>query len=879
MFDSLASAGDDGQRAIKDILLVGFEKRMDVYSIGRSKPTHIGCLEGLRGTVLGAKILPAPSRHDPLRSFRPLVAVVINSIYEPPKPEADHRPGTSHSHDSEFDTSGSMLQALYATDPSTTGRPIQFQTTVEVYSLRANKNLATLLRSSNVNAESSQDYQFSSSNPQGAGFTVQASSKFIVIGSGMSGEVFVFDVGSGGSDDVPAAFKCLGKVWTRTSQERSRSLSVSSDSSDPEKPSSKSPQRSDRLGTPIFDLSHRWLAVVPPSASSQKTIRAIVTGNRSPQKVPGLTSHTAPSEPAITCELDTPEAESLFNKVARDVTQELMKGARWVGGQGIQAWNNYWSKPPDRNNGTSPNSYSVRPSSMPQGQPSFPPTHANDLLSSRKRSQPISVSLLDLEKLMDGQRLKPDKALQPVATFSVTNGCSFVSFAPSGLHILTASTKGDVQQVWSLLRMVHGEAAHGTDRNAEGRGPFVREVKRFTRLTEASIVDVVWAHPRGEKLAIITDRGTVHIHDIPTMAFQWPPPRRILKSNTPDANTTKPSPSESMPDTTIRSEQAESRFGAAFNMVTGRTQPLFAAVRGRPVSTGSTLAGWRGLTLPAGAGATGSKAVSAGFNKSIGAATGTVHSLRHLGENRLSLPASFTPVAPRCVMWLGGRNQGFIAAVGGEVIKIHSVTKSTNPKAGRRRSSVFASRPVQFSIAIPTNASRKPYVGSRGAFENEQPALSASPNRLWQPLPQSHQQKSRSRAPHPLSCAEIETNAPYQPFHTDRRVAFSLHHDDDDGDTSESQDSSSLWVFGESIPATKVSMCPHTTDDDARAAQSQATPLENLISLEGNEEEGQQFVVTTRRKRTKERATSEGVEESDFFEYGCEMVDFAEDRV
>ena len=877
VFDSLASAGDESQRATEEVLLIGFEHSMDVYSIGKSKPTRIGCLEGLRGAVLGAKILPARSRNDPLRSFRPLVAVVVHGVYEPSKSEMDSRPSTSHSQDSVFDPSGSMLHALHAADTSIAGGSSYFQTTVDVYSLKAKRHLVTLFRSPKVKAEVSQDYRRASTAPPGGNVTIQASSKFIVVGSGASGELFVFDSGTDGPDDMPVAFKCLGKFWTRTSQKRSRSSSVSSDSSEMSTSSSASPGRSNGIDAPIYSLNHRWLAVVPPLASTQKTMHGVAEGERSPQKVPGLTSHTAPSESPITCETDTSEAESLFNRVARDITQELMKGARWVGGQGMQAWNNYWSKPPDQNTAALSSSYSVRPSSMPQAQPSFPPTHA-DTLSTRKSSQPISVSLLDLEKLAERQRLKPDKAMQPIATFSVPYGCSFVSFAPSGLHLLTTSTKGDVQQVWSLLRMVHGETGHGTTRNTDGRAPFVRESKRFTRMTEASVVDVVWAQPRGEKLAIVTDRGTVHIYDIPSASYQWPPPRRVLRSAAAaGTTTTKPSTGEYVTDPAILPEQPESRFGAAFNMVAGRTQPLLAAVRGRPTSAGGAISGWRGLAIPAGAGATGGKAVSAGFNKSVGAATGTVNTLRHLGENRLSLPASQSPTMPGCIRWLGGRNQGFIAAVGGNVVKVHRVTQSTNLKAGKRRSSVIANKPLDFTIPTSAEPPRRPHRGSGTAIETEQRSLSASPNGFWQLTPQSHQPKSTTRAPHPLSCAEIETNAPYQPFHTDRRVGFYVY--DDDTTTSELQQDAGPWVFGEPIPATKISVSCAAMDDDAEPAQNQTAPLENLISLEGNEEEGQQFVVTTRRKRTKERTAGEDGEEADFFEDDCEVIDFAEDRV
>jgi len=84
-------------------------------------------------------------------------------------------------------------------------------------------------------------------------------------------------------------------------------------------------------------------------------------------------------------------------------------------------------------------------------------------------------------------------------------------------------------------------------------------------------------------------------------------------------------------------------------------------------------------------------------------------------------------------------------------------------------------------------------------------------------------------------------------------------------------------VFGEPISAVRINVGSATLED--AELDNQPAPLENLISVEGNEDQGQQFVVTTRRKRTQERPAGEGMEEADFFEDDCEVVDFAEDRV
>nr|GFD59083.1 hypothetical protein [Tanacetum cinerariifolium] len=57
-------------------------------------------------------------------------------------------------------------------------------------------------------------------------------------------------------------------------------------------------------------------------------------------------------------------------------------------------------------------------------------------------------------------------------------------------------------------------------------GPHVRQVARFTRITVANVVDVAWSAPRIDKVAVVTDKGTVHMFLMPASAFQWPPHRR-----------------------------------------------------------------------------------------------------------------------------------------------------------------------------------------------------------------------------------------------------------------------------------------------------------------------------------------------------------------
>lgn len=877
VFDSLPGAGDEGSNATENVLLVGSEHELDVYRVNKKNFDRIGCLKELRGSVHGAKILPSVSRIDPLRAFRPLVAVVIHGPYNANEPESLSRPGTSHSEDALFDPSGSIFHAAQNADAGLSKPKLLYQTTVDVYSLRKGHQIATLFRSPKVEVDVPRGGAGPTDCPPVGNLHIQAKGKFIAIASGTSGEVYIFDTQTGNADDPSSLFKCLGKVWTRVASKKTRSLSISSNSSEAENVHGVTAAKFKQPDVANFSLSHRWLAIVPPLPSAQATLHGTVDSVRS-QKPPGFVSHTSTAEPLITCDLETPEGESVLSKVARDVTQEFIKGARWVGGQGKQAWNNYWTKTPESHSVPShPPANHSRWDSTPQQ--TFPPTHANDEISHRPGSQPALVSILDLERLSTAQNFKPTAALQPLATFSLPYGCSLVSFSPTGLSILTASAKGDVQHVWDLLRMIHGDTGLTTtkDRASEKRAS-IREIARFTRMTVAKIIDVVWTEPKGERFAIVTERGTVHIFDMPTAAFQWPPPRRTKR---PASLPSNPSPSNNDSDNTVPPVPASSALSAALDLVTGKTQPLLAAVRGRPANIGNALAGLGGLTFTAGAGAKGGKAVAAGFNKSVGAATGTVNTIRHLGENRLALPGSSSAVVPGCVRWLSGKDQGLIVVTGGGLLRIHSIRQSTNQKAAKRRPSVLGGKPIEFSLLSASHGSKKVIPNDDTAIDPELDKTSTSPHGFWIPYAADAAPKPLKITAHPLSCAEIETNAPYQPFHTDRRIQFYIYDQPDLlSDPHGQVEDSAPWAFGEEIPATKIGVGSDSIVGED--GHNPPTQMENFISVEGNDEEGRQVIVTTRRKRGVRRGPTRedaGGAEEDFFEDDCEVVDFAEKRV
>ncbi|MCJ1382533.1 hypothetical protein MMC17_005646 [Xylographa soralifera] len=867
VFDSLASAGSGMPTSTENVLLAAVEYGIVVYAVEKDKLHVLGRLDGFQGEVIGAKILPCRQSTDPYRQERPLIVVVLHG---PILPEQGSRPETVDNHDGVSDTRASNEKPQYnhSLPPSSA---VRFQTTVEVYSLRDRRHLATLYRGPPVNSKPYFGGTMVESPLPFGSLSLQAKGRFLILSSGVSGEVYVFEISSRNSEINEPAIKCLAKYWTSTPTHKARTYSGSSTSSEAESSHEASPNRPTQSEAPIVSLSNRWLVVAPPVSSSRSTLHGIVDQSIAKNKPLWIKSHTSPAQFQVTCELENHDEETLFDRVARDVTQEVIKGAKWVGSQGIQAWNNYWNKPSGL---YTPSETGPHSGFAQQPQQNFPPTHANDDRN-RVSSQPTLISIIDLEKLSEGQMTRPGLAAnyQPIATFALPSGCSFVSLNPTGLSLLTASRKGDVTYVWDLMRVVYGRRSIiESEKTTIGVGAVVRRIARFPRMTVANIVDVVWTEPKGERLAMVTDRGTVHIYDLPVNAFQWPPLRQLARP------VTAPSGQGAVGTASSTDNASAGASGTFLNMVTGRAQPLLAAVRGRPPNITSAISGFGGFNITAGAaagaGAKGGKAVVAGISKSVGAATGTVNTIRHLGENRLHIPGAPHSVIRGCVRWLSGKDRSLLAVVGNGILRVHDVRQSTVVKAGRRRPSVIGGQPVEFPI--PNNPARPNNLPNVLTITEDD---FVSLGGYWaQSTARPHLSKVPRHAIHPLSYAEIETNAPYQPFHTDHRITMNVYEDDPaTGDVHHLHDSVA-WVFGEDIPSIQVATGVSISSEQGieGTAQDEPAGMENVISLEGDGEGGRQVIVTTRRRK---RGKGEDESEEGIFEDAAEIVDFVDERV
>lgn len=863
-FDTMTNAGDEAARSAENVILVGSQGGLDVFRIEKSKMDLVGRLEGLRGGVIGAKVLPWTARRDPLAASRPLIALIL------------HGPVIKDSRSSSGSGSSSVIDDSASESPSRptsrqgdtpNGQVSGYQTSVEVYSLKERRRIATLYKSPLIPLISPVDSPLFQPPPPAGDFVVDARGKFVVLGSGASGEVFVFAPYLKSMEKHPERFRCIGKLWTSI-QTRDRvpdsSASSAVDGSHEEVPPEK-------YGVPIFSLSDRWLAITPPASSSLYPVNGLALTSPFYERPPGLTHHGVPPQPSPNCSVDAPDSAGFVDRLAREGTQVAIKSARWATEKGMQTFRSYMNKG-SQVNGT-PGSYGPDPM-----QHHFPPTHGHSQTQPRQETSVVSV--YDLQRLFDAEETRNKNALIPIATITAALGCSFLSFSPSGLMLMTVSRKGDYQDVWDMKR-INFRRARKTTRE-QPTGPHVRQIARYTRMTVASVVDVCWSAPKVDKLAVVTDKGTVHMFLMPASAFQWPPPRRTRQAAR--ASRPKDATSPSSPNSAVTS---------AMQAISNSARPFFDAVRARNNGTGPRFS-LSSLGVTPAAGAKSGKAVAAGVGKSI-------NSIRHAGDNKLTLPAAPSGVKPYSVRWLSGKGRGSIALVSGGLLQIWQVQMRTATTRGKSSAaaSIAKKKLVEFGLAPIRDVALPPSVAEQLFPQPGDPELTQEVYGEWllRALPSRVSVPRGTRAVGltvaPLSFSEIETNPPYQPFYTDRRVTrfvYSKHTADVQESDTEHQavptllsnlhhDDNSPWLFGEDMEAIRISTpVSHVYDsgeDDPVAGV--AARIENKLILRDGEEEVEQVVVTTRRRRVR-KDDAEQAEEG-FFEDDCDVVDFAEDRV
>ncbi|KAI5294619.1 hypothetical protein KEM52_003593 [Ascosphaera acerosa] len=895
-FDTLPTPGRTAKLG-GTVLLVGRDGSLEVLALDADRPRVVGRLEGLPGRVLQAKIMTRASHADPLAPMRPLVAVVLQQLAHPTTTAgaeggeavvANHAP-TSPTLD-EFDLP-------------------HIQTSAHVYSLRTQKLLSPLYHAKPVPCYPGLPGQSVSVQGRPTSLHLHASGDYLTISSGLSGEVYVFTANRSRSPSLTAnnesepMFKCLGKYWAHTlsrpNESRRQSHVATSSAHDLDDAIDSDQPRDEDV--PLVSVSGRYLAVVSPPLSTKVSAQGQVPASLITHETRGIDAYTSSARPSVTCATDDGQSDSLLNKMARGLTQELFRGVKWIGEHGVQTWNNYWHRDAENRSDSSVHAHNgwkapgalAEPAGLPPGY--LPPTHAGDDASSH---EPEVVSIFDLKRLEDEPPdLKSGHPAGQVAVFELPDGCSYLSLAPNGLLLLTSNEKGDVQRVWDLMQIRHRRLkAFLTEE--EPCVPIARQVARFARLTTSTIVDCVWTAPNGEHLAVVTQKGTVHVHDMPPLAYKWPPPRRsaALGGKKPLASlgtsVLKEQLAEALAVSGLGSSQATiglsngvSALSNALKYMGDRTQPLLAATNLRKPSI-PNLTGATALEVSAAAGLRGKKVVAAGFSKSVGAATDTVSTLRHARDNKLHLPSFTRDAVPGRIAWLRASSGLVLGVVDSGAFRAYAVQRSAHvsSKSSKAPRSVIGTK--RGDMKLPSLI--------RPASQMEPLKVSANPadepTGFWS-LPSraaSHSDRSCKAQPQPLSQAELDSNAPYLPFHTDRRVSLRVYkyspQPGDGGGAVGGGEAGAPWVFGGPIPSFKLTVCSPLSDEEGQE-DGPLSDMENHVSTDVTVGDRPQVVVTTRRKRrdrvndSQLTARGQAPEEEGFFEDDCEVLDFAEDRV
>lgn len=897
-FDTIPRLQGISARGRDTVVLTGYEGGLEVHSVTKNGLDTVANLKGLRGGVYHAKILPwtlNAAGSDP----SPLVAVVVHGPVlpsVPPEVRVDGNYAVGQERSGSASPAGTDMVQRDSNGIRTASVDF-YQTTVDVYSLQDSRLVAVLLEGPKMPLKTPITSPIFQRPPPTGALRILAESGNIVVASGQTGESWVYR-----QTIIPhepgIEFRCAAKLWTSLQQP------LVDPSQDGDR--SRASVQRQAVRAPIIALRGRWIAYCPAAPSSQVSLRAAVSAPVQ-GKAPGLTSLTPPQLPSVISDVDLPAGDSIMNKLMRETTQEVISGAKWIGERGLQAFNNYWNKPaiPAQPALSPTHAQSWNAPFAARGEaPQFPPTHGTAAPAISK--EPGLVSIVDVETSLNST------SIHPVTTFA-TPGCSFLSFSPNGLSLFAASTKGDVQTIWDLMRIQYTKSSplHSAAVPSFSGGPRVRQVAQFSRLTVARIVDVSWMKPNGECVAMVTERGTVHLLDLPTTAFLWPPPRRRLRAQETTANTSEGSTSA----VSIATGALNSAWDAARPLINRSRRSSSIANANVPQTTGSKFVEHANY---------GGKMIAAGISHSLGKTGSAINQFRHSGDNRISLPSSSNAPGSSCVILVANRRDHSLFVLGDGFVRTFPQRPRKISSAEGKQSATRFRRYKDFKLPLLPDDTIAPSVkrlidpdeyldlmDKDGDGVNNTMVLNARPKLT------RHHLGAESSIPQ----AEIESSAPYQPFHTDRRVALyeitpekatipsasqlptvsvllaDTHLDEQlarpsgqrkpkvKAATKESTgETNGAWTFGQTIPVDRLDTNYLLSSDEEAFAMStdevRALPqsaMERSVARHRDDGDEEQIVVTTRRRRGGGR--SGDVDDDGFFEDDCEVLDFADQRV
>lgn len=837
--DTLADAGDAVSASkARDALLVGCQGGLEVFRILPNKLEVVGRLEGLRGAVIDAKLLPHTEKYDYIPELRPLVAVVT------------HGPMLEDRRDSGPEGEGTDL---IGNEP-----PSHYQTTVDVYSLQAQLFIATLYASTPVPLDQPTLGQVSLLPDPVGDLEVNAAGRFITVSSGKSGEVFVYSDTPNRSMLHEPQFRCLGKFWTTI--QKPLSTRAATQGTDPANPAETKaePQK------PLHSLSQRWLAIVPPYTSSISAQGAPLITDVNPSP-PGVGTHAAPPQPVVTCEVVGMDTEGTWSKLGRQAAQGLVKYSQKGFEMGWQGWKEL----------TQPSPPGAKQVAEPK-EDLFPPTKAPSDDPTRLTKEPALVSIIDLEALLVWEEHKPKYLPAPMATFALVDGCNFLSLSAIGTKMMTASRKGEASTIWDLSQIAHGVPRRaGMSDEDSSTSPCIKQLQRIARNSPSTVLDCSWSAD-DDAVAILTAHGTVHLHEVASR-----PARRKRKSagtgSTPAAEKADATVSLS---TGLSPPSSNQGFLGSIKSWSQTVSTQVNTIRStNPASAfglPTTFAGFREAT--AAAGNAGSRAVARGLSQGLTAAKGGAADYWHADDNKIRhTKALQEPFSAKSLTWIKRNNTTSVAITCGGVVHVHPVARVTRRKGDAIVSGLKHERSARKQFPLPPIATRAESGRVHGAKADS--CAGQGPHGFWslrRSLQEAHDQRHTTNDPLAIS-SDVETNPPYCPFHVDVRVGIYVF-DEVNHSQCEFPKAFELfqlqghgmdekpWLFGEPLPpSSKVNEhmpdefhdstvhlgeehSPEHDDDDENVGDIMESRLTIQPSRSGKKADEQIRVNTRRRK-------------------------------
>ncbi|OQO20051.1 hypothetical protein B0A51_15572 [Rachicladosporium sp. CCFEE 5018] len=786
-FDSFTSSGDAASAGkARDALLVGWAGGLDVYRVLKEKLEIVGRLEGLRGGVVGAKVLPSSIAGSAWAALRPLIAVVVHGRLTPTPDE-------------------SIVDAR-----KRRGEDDKWQTTVEVYSLQSQTWVATLYTSAPISAAKGVHGSLPEVPAPVGDLRVDAKGKFVTVASGTSGEVYVFTAKSSDEDEEPA-FRCIGKYWT-TLQSRLDAQMRPSTAKD-----SASCSTTESPTAPLLSLSGRWLITVPPNSSSRIGMHARVAPPVGGQSTPGGSDHVAPAQPNPSIDVVGLNAEGVLARYSRQAAQEILKVSRMGIEMGKAGWSEF----------THPSPPNQTPQTRPQStEAGFPPAQGKDDEKPRTVKEPAVVAIIDLERLADTTE-RGQKSLPPyLATFLLEDGCNFVSLSEDGIQLLTTSRTGEASHVWDLQHVAHGSTDAAAVEDGEAvTGPHVRRVHGMVRNTQSVVVDAIWARD-DSFVALLTTHGTVHLNEI-TRRSRDEQKRRRRSTAATSNRTEKAAPVVGV----SHSVSPPSRNGFLGGLrswgatVSSQVNTIRSTTSNVGLGIPTTFAGFREAT---GAGAAmGSRAVARGISTGYSVAKTGMGDMWHADDNKIRRKELIDITRTGAIRWQRGRSGLAVAVTCGGKVYVYPVQRVTRLRSDTEWTGLKAEKAIkngmrEFTLPnITTHASRPSTADSS--------CIAQGPHGFWSLRPSS---TSTVRVPQANTGAEgsdrmrYETNPPYCPFYIDRRVSMYTY------DSHLATSSSQRTVRLNSSPATTASNF-HTRGYDASETEPWCfgAPLPPLTKL------------------------------------------------